>query len=177
MNEEATRASGNLVAVASVPKKKKCKKYSSIHPIRETTVKKLIVPLVLGAALLIPGHAAAKSRHYAGAVSPSGSIGFNVVQKKHSKKKSVNGFTFSGIPVTCADGPATTHGDVTFPVKLHKNGSFNISASSSVTGASLQVSGNLSAGTIHLSGDLPLDPSGTGSGCDSGVLSWTAQRG
>ena len=48
---------------------------------------------------------------------------------------------------------------------------------SSVTGASLQVSGNLSAGTIHVSGNVPLDPSGTGSDCDSGVLSWTAQRG
>jgi hypothetical protein len=139
-------------------------------------VKKLIVPLVLGAALLIPGQAVAKNKHYVGAVSPSGSIGFNVVQKKHSKKKSVKGFTFSGVPVSCADGPATTHGDVTFPVKLHKNGSFNISASSSVTGASLQVSGNLSAGTIHVSGNVPLDAS-TGSDCDSGVLSWTAHRG
>ncbi len=140
-------------------------------------MKKLIVPLVLGAALLIPGQAVAKNKHYVGAVSPSGSIGFNVVQKKHSKKKSVKGFTFSGVPVSCADGPATTHGDVTFPVKLHKNASFNISASSSVTGASLQVSGNLSAGTIHVSGNVPLDPSGTGSDCDSGVLSWTAHRG
>ena len=83
-------------------------------------MKKLIVPLVLGAALLIPGQAVAKNKHYVGAVSPSGSIGFNVVQKKHSKKKSVKGFTFSGVPVGCADGPATTHGDVTFPVKLHQ---------------------------------------------------------
>ena len=140
-------------------------------------MRKLFVPLILGVALLIPGQAAAKSRHYAGAVTPSGSISFNVIQKKHSKQKSVKGFAFSGIPVTCADGPATTHGDVTFPVKLHKSGSFNINASSSVTGASLQVSGNLSAGTIHVSGNVPLDPSGTGDGCDSGVLSWTAQRG
>jgi hypothetical protein len=140
-------------------------------------VKKLIVPLVLGAALLIPGQAAAKTKHYVGAVSPSGSISFNVVQKKHSKKKSVKGFTFSGVPVNCADGPATTHGDVTTPAKLHKNGSFNINASNSVTGASLQVSGNLAAGTIHVSGNVPLDPSGTGSDCDSGVLSWTAARG
>jgi hypothetical protein len=140
-------------------------------------VKKLLVPLVLGAALLIPGQALAKTKHYVGAVSPGGSISFNVVQKKHSKKKSVKGFSFSGVPVTCADGPATTHGDVTFGVKLHKNKTFNISASSSVTGASLQISGSLSAGTIHVTGDVPLDPSGTGDSCDSGVLSWTAQRG
>jgi opacity protein-like surface antigen len=140
-------------------------------------VKRFLVPLVLAVALVVPAQAAAKSRHYVGAVSPSGSISFSVVQKKHSKQKSVNGFTFSGVPVNCADGPTTTHGNVTFPVKLHKNGSFNISASSSVTGASLQVSGNLAAGTIHVSGDVPIDPSGTGSNCDSGILSWTAQRG
>jgi hypothetical protein len=140
-------------------------------------VKKLLVLVVLGVGLVIPAQAGAKSKHYVGAVSPSGSISFRVTQKKHSKQKSVKGFTFSGVPVTCADGPATTHGDVTFPVKLHKNGSFNIGASSSLTGASLQVSGNLSAGTIHVSGNVPVDPSGTGTDCDSGVLSWTAQRG
>ena len=140
-------------------------------------MKKLLIPAVLAVALVLPAQAAAKTKHYVGAVSPSGSISFNVVQKKHSKKKSVQGLSFSGVPVNCADGPATTHGDVTFPVKLHKNGSFNISASSSVTGATLQVSGNLSAGTIHVSGNVPLDPSGTGSDCDSGVLSWTAARG
>jgi hypothetical protein len=140
-------------------------------------VKKLLVLVVLGVGLVIPAQAGAKSKHYVGAVSPSGSISFTVTQKKHSKQKSVKGFTFSGVPVTCADGPATTHGDVTFPVKLHKNGSFNIGASSSLTGASLQVSGNLSAGTIHVSGNVPVDPSGTGTDCDSGVLSWTAQRG
>jgi len=140
-------------------------------------VKKLLIPAVLAVALVLPAQAAAKTKHYVGAVSPSGSISFNVVQKKHSKKKSVQGLSFSGVPVNCADGPATTHGDVTFPVKLHKNGSFNISASSSVTGASLQVSGNLAAGTIHVSGNVPLEPSGTGSDCDTGVLSWTAARG
>jgi hypothetical protein len=144
---------------------------------REIHVKRILIPLALAVALAVPAQAGAKTKHYAGAVSPSGSISFSVVQKRHSKQKSVNGLTFSAVPVNCADGPATTHGDVTFPVKLHKNGSFNINASSSSTGASLQVSGNLTAGTIHLSGDLPLDPSGTGSNCDSGVLSWTAQRG
>jgi len=140
-------------------------------------VKKLLIPAVLAVALVLPAQAAAKTKHYVGAVSPSGSISFKVVQKKHSKKKSVQGLSFSGVPVNCADGPATTRGNVTFPVKLHKNGSFNVSASSSVTGASLQVNGNLSAGTIHVSGNVPLDPSGTGSDCDTGVLSWTAARG
>jgi hypothetical protein len=139
-------------------------------------VKKFLIPLALAVALVVPAQAGAKTKHYVGAVSPSGSLSFNVVQKKHSKKKSVRGFSFSGIPVTCSDGAKTTHGFVSFPVKLNK-GNFNISASSSVSGASLEVHGNLSAGTIHLSGDLPIDPSGTGSSCDSGVLNWTAQRG
>jgi hypothetical protein len=139
-------------------------------------VKRFLIPLALAVALVVPAQAGAKTKHYVGAVSPSGSISFNVVQKKHSKKKSVKGFSFSGIPVTCAEGAQTTHGFVSFPVKLH-GGSFNINASSSSTGASLQASGNLSAGTIHVSGDLPIDPSGTGTNCDSGTLNWTAHRG
>lgn len=140
-------------------------------------MKKLIVPLVLGAALLIPGQAVAKkAKHYTGTVTPSGSIGFKVTQKKHSKKKNVSGLSFSGIPVTCDEGAQSTHGFVSFPVKLN-GGSFSINASSSATGATLQVNGTLSAGTIHVSGNLPLDQGGSGSNCDSGVLNWTAHRG
>ena len=141
-------------------------------------MRKFLVPAVLALALVLPAQAVAKKpKHYTGTVAPSGTIGFKVTQKKHSKKKSVSGFNFAAIPVNCDEGPKTTHGFVNFPVKLHKNGSFNIVASSSVTGATLDVHGNLAAGTIHVAGNLPIDPSGTGTNCDSGVLSWTAHRG
>ena len=55
-------------------------------------------------------------------------------------------------------------------------GNFNIVAQSS-TGARLEVHGNLAAGTITLSGNVAIEPSGTGTNCQSGVLNWTAQRG
>ena len=140
-------------------------------------MKKFLVPAVLAVALVVPAQAVAKKpKHYVGGVSPSGSIGFKVVQKKHSKKKSVAGFNFSAIPVTCDDGAHTAHGFVSFPVKL-SGGSFAIHGSNSATGATLDVEGTLSAGTLHISGPVALDGGGTGSGCDSGVLSWTAQRG
>ena len=140
-------------------------------------MKKFLLSAALAVALVVPAQAVAKKpKHYTGTVTPAGTIGFKVTQKKHSKQKSVAGLSFSGIPVNCDDGAHTTHGFVSFPVKLNK-GKFNINASSSVTGANLQVQGNLAAGTIHVSGNLPIDPSGTGSNCDSGVLSWTAHRG
>jgi hypothetical protein len=144
-------------------------------------VRKFLIPAVVSAALLLPAQAAAKTKHYVGAVSPSGSISFNVVKKKKKKKgkktkPQVKGFTFSGLPVNCVDGPHTTHGFVSFPVKL-RGGNFNIVASSSVTGATLDVHGNLAAGTIRVAGNVPIDPSGSGTNCDSGVIGWTAQRG
>ena len=142
-------------------------------------MKRFLIPALLTAALVLPASAAAKTKHYVGAVSPSGSISFNVVKKKKKGKKTkpqVKGFSFSGLPVNCADGPHTTHGFVSFPVKL-RGGNFNISASSSVTGATLEVHGNLAAGTIQVAGNVPIEPSGSGTACDSGVLSWTAQRG
>ncbi|HEY7121661.1 MAG TPA: hypothetical protein VH329_03790 [Solirubrobacterales bacterium] len=140
-------------------------------------MRKFLVPAVLALALVVPAQATAKKpKHYTGTVTPSGTIGFKVTQKKHSKKKSVSAFNFAGIPVNCADGAHTTHGFVSFPVKLNK-GKFNIVASSTVTGATLDVHGNLKAGTIHVAGNVPIDPTGTGSTCDSGVLSWTAHRG
>jgi opacity protein-like surface antigen len=139
-------------------------------------LKRFLVPAVLAVALVVPAQAAAKTKHYTGTVTPAGTIGFKVTQKRHSKLKRVSGFSFAGIPVTCADGAHTTHGFVSFPVKLNK-GRFNISASSSVTGATLEIHGNLKAGTLHVSGNVPIDPSGQGTTCDSGVLGWTAHRG
>ena len=139
-------------------------------------MRKLLLPAILATALVLPAQAVAKSKHYTGTASPAGIINFKVTQKRHTKKKSVSGFSFSGIPVTCADGAHTARGFVSFPVKL-KGGHFNIFASSTVTGATLEVHGSLGAGTIHLSGNTAIEPSGTGSNCDSGVLSWTAHRG
>lgn len=139
-------------------------------------MRKILIPAVLSLALVLPAQAAAKTKHYTGTVSPSGTINFKVTQKRHSKKKNVSGFNFFGLPVNCADGAHTTHGFVSFPVKL-RGGNFNIIASSSVTGATLEIHGSLSAGTIHIAGNVPIDPSGQGSNCDSGVLSWTAHRG
>jgi hypothetical protein len=139
-------------------------------------LRKLVMPVVLALALLLPAQAGAKTKHYTGTVAPSGTVNFKVVQKRHSKKKSVSGFSFFGVPVSCADGAHTARGFVSFPVKLNK-GRFNIVASSSVTGAQLEIHGNLAAGTIHLSGNTAIDPSGTGTNCESGVLNWTAHRG
>jgi opacity protein-like surface antigen len=139
-------------------------------------LKRFLIPAVLAVALVLPAQAAAKTKHYTGTVSPAGTVGFKVAQKRHSKLKRVTGFNFAGIPVTCADGAHTTHGFVSFPVKLNK-GRFNISASSTVTGATLEIHGNLKAGTLQVSGNVPIDPSGQGTSCDSGVLGWTAHRG
>jgi hypothetical protein len=142
-------------------------------------VRKLVIPAVLAVALVVPAQATAKTKHYVGAVSPSGSIAFNLkITKRKGKKpqKSIRGFSFAGIPVTCAEGAKTTHGVVSFPVKL-KGGNFKIFASSNVTGATLRVHGSLSTGTLHVAGNVPVDPSGQGTNCDSGVLTWTAHRG
>jgi hypothetical protein len=139
-------------------------------------VRKLVLPVVLAAALALPAQAGAKAKHYTGTVSPSGTIAFKVVQKRHSKRKTVSGFSFFGVPVTCQDGAHTARGIVGFPVNL-KKGRFNIVASSSVTGATLEIHGNLPNGTIHLTGNPAIEPSGTGTNCDSGVLNWTARRG
>jgi hypothetical protein len=139
-------------------------------------MRKFFVPVVLALALAIPAQAAAKTKHYTGTVTPGGTIGFNVVQKPHSKKKNVSGFNFHGVPLTCAEGPKTAGGLVTFSSRLVA-GTFTITASSTTTGASLQITGNLAAGTIRISGNVPIEPSGTGTNCESGTLNWTAHRG
>ena len=45
-------------------------------------MKKLLIPAVLAVALVLPAQAAAKTKHYTGAVSPSGSISFKVVAEE-----------------------------------------------------------------------------------------------
>ena len=139
-------------------------------------MKRFLVPAVLAVALVVPAQAAAKSKHYTGTVTPAGTISFKVTQKRHSKQKRVASFRFSGVPVTCAEGAKTTVGVVTSPVKL-KKGKFNIAALNNVTGATLKIRGNLKRGTLHVFGNVPIEPSGQGTTCDSGVLGWTAHRG
>jgi hypothetical protein len=134
------------------------------------------VPAVLAVALVLPAQAmAAKPKHYAGTVNPAGTIAFKVTQKKHSKLKRVARFQFSGVPVSCAEGAKTTLGVVSTAVKL-KKGKFKIVALSNATGAKLEIHGNLKRGTLRVSGNVPIDPTGQGTSCDSGVLGWTAHR-
>ncbi|HEY6638301.1 MAG TPA: hypothetical protein VIZ61_11520 [Solirubrobacterales bacterium] len=140
-------------------------------------MKRFLVPAILAVALVLPAQAVAKKpKHYTGTVTPAGTIGFKVVQKRHSKEKRVASFRFSGVPVTCAAGANTTFGVVSTPVKL-KKGKFNIVALNNITGAKLEIHGNLKRGTLRVSGNVPIEPGGQGTSCDSGVLGWTAHRG
>ena len=139
-------------------------------------MRRLVLPAVLALALVLPGHATAKAKRYTGTVTPSGTISFKVAQKRHSKKKRVTRFSFSGVPLTCQEGMKTAGGVVRSAVKL-KRGRFNIVASNPITGAALKIHGNLPTGTIQLSGNVAIEPSGTGTSCQSGVLGWRAHRG
>jgi hypothetical protein len=140
-------------------------------------MRKFLVPLGVVVALAIPAQAVAKTKHYAGTVTPSGTIGFNVIQKPHKKAKRVGSFRFDGIPVTCSDGAHVAHGIITFQVKLRKNKTFTFNASNSSTGSTAKVNGSLSAGTLELGGAVVIETGTTGTNCSSGVLNWTAARG
>ena len=139
-------------------------------------MRKFVIPAVLALALVIPAQATAKTKHYTGTVTPAGTVGFKVVQKRHSKQKRVSNFRFSGVPVTCAEGAKTTVGIVSTPVTL-KKGKFNIVALSNVTRAKLEIHGNLKAGTRRCRATSRSIPAAQGTSCDSGVLGWTAHRG
>lgn len=141
-------------------------------------LRRLLLLLTLVAALALPVQAVAKTKSYSGAVTPSGTVGFKV-KAKHGKKQ-VKNFRFDSIPVTCDSGTHTTYGNVTFTVKLRK-GKFNISATSTATGASLDIHGNVggnsASGTLSVTGKVPIDAGPSdGSSCSSGALSWTAAR-
>lgn len=138
-------------------------------------MRRLLAFAVLVLALALPVQAAAKTKRFSGNVTPSGTIAFRVVQKKHSKKKRITKFSFFGIPVTCQEGARTTRGLVDFGAKIW-HGRFKFVASNSITGATLRIRGNLPAGTLRVSGNVPIDPSGQGTNCDSGLLGWRAHR-
>jgi opacity protein-like surface antigen len=147
-------------------------------------VKRLLVCLVLVAALALPAQASARQREYDGTITPSGELGFKVKSKK-GKKPKVKGFTFRDVPINCAEGPNTTFGAITGGVKLRKK-RFSAEVSDKETGQShLEVAGTVSKrsanGTIRVSGSSPLqdpptDPPIRGTNCDTGVLSWTVSR-
>jgi hypothetical protein len=142
-----------------------------------SALKRFLAPAVLAVALALPAQAVAqKPKHYTGVVTPAGAVGFKVVQKRQSKQRRVSSFRFSGVPVTCSEGAKTTLGVVSTPVRL-KKGKFNVVALSNVTGAKLEIHGTLKAGTLQVSGNVPVDPGGQGRNCDSGILGWTAHRG
>ena len=154
-------------------------------------MKRFLIPLALAITLVVPAQATAKkgnpfvTRHYVATVSPSGSLGFNVIyNKRHPKRKRVDNFSYS-IPLNCADGPRTEFFlDAATRGRLNQ-GHFDLTTDlyvllggGSVVHSTLQISGTLSAGTIHRFGRiLAQDGSGTFSDCDSGVLNWTAHRG
>jgi hypothetical protein len=140
-------------------------------------MRKFALPAVLVLALVLPAQASAKVKRYTGMISPAGAIGFKVVQKKRSKKKRVTAFSFSGVPLICQEGARTAGGVVSSPVPLKKNGRFNLVASNPITQARLEIHGSLATGTIQLSGNVAIEPTGTGTSCQSGVLAWTAHRG
>lgn len=139
-------------------------------------MRRLLTFAALALALVLPVQAEAKTKRFTGLVSPSGTIAFKIVQKRHSKKKRITKFSFFGVPVNCQEGAVTTRGLVDFGAKLNR-GRFKFVASNSITGATLRIRGNLPAGTLRVSGNLPIDPSGQGTNCDSGLLSWRAHRG
>lgn len=146
-------------------------------------MRKILVPAVaaLAIALALPAASMAKSKHFAGTVSPSGTVSFNLVTKvkkkgkKRKKVRTISGFTFNAVPITCSDGSHTASGKVTFAAKF--KGGFTIHAESSATGAKLDIRGSGTAsGTLLLQGPVALDGAAQGSGCDTGTLSWTAAR-
>src|SRR5262245_44108691 len=139
-------------------------------------MRRLVLPAALALVLVLPSNATAKTKRYTGTVTPSGTITFKVAQQRHSKKKRLTRFSFSGVPLNCQEGAKTAGGVVGSAVRL-KGGKFNIVATNPITGAALKIHGSLGTGTIQLSGNVAIEPSGTGTNCQSGVLRWRAHRG
>jgi hypothetical protein len=144
-------------------------------PRQEVALKRVLVSVVAVAALAIPAQAVASSKKYVGGVNPSGDFSFTV--KKKNGKKKVKNPTFIEVPTHCDQGNVTTSGKLAFSVKLkHKE----FTAVGQLPGGSVtvvgHVNGNNASGTIQVLGASPIDGDGTGSGCDTGELSWSASR-
>jgi hypothetical protein len=152
-------------------------------------LKKLLLPLVLLAALVMPAQAAAvKTWWYEGTVGPSATrlvLGVVSFGGKHHKKKLLEDQLYFYAPVTCEDGAHTAYA-ASFDSHRLKKGRFNINVVGH-TGATLQVHGGVgrtaASGTLSVSGDVPivdLPPTATGlatgTNCASGLLNWTAAR-
>ncbi len=140
-------------------------------------MKRIIVPVVVAIALALPAQAVAKTKTYTGKADPSGDVVFKLKKKKHKKPK-VKDFTFLSVPITCAEGTATTSGKLNFSVKV-KNGDFTAVGERADGSASVfgHVSGGNASGTLQVLGAAPIDNDGTGTNCDTGKLSWSATKG
>lgn len=155
-------------------------------------MQRFVLPLAitLALALALPAQAASGAvRSYAGAVQPSGNVAFNLQVKKGKKKngkrkvvRKVKKFTFVGVPITCAEGQATTSGRITFSITLTKKRRFDVSAGNEA-GSNVRVQGRIkrrgpnARGTLRVFGNSPRDgESESGTECSTGVLDWHAVR-
>jgi hypothetical protein len=123
--------------------------------------------------------------HYIGAVSPTGSIDFTVKKLHDPDRTIISSFGWT-LPLKCEDGEFTQAPTYVYHSSTLKNGHFHAHIRPFYVGfdspgkavySSLDISGSLSAGTIHRYGKiLHSGGSGIASQCDSGVLKWTAHQ-
>jgi hypothetical protein len=145
-------------------------------------MRRMILPaaLVTALTLALAGPAsAASTRVYIGDVAPSGTVGFELKPKKGKNgKKKVKDFTFLDVPIVCDEGDNEASGQITFKMKV-KQKKFEGEAAADA-GGELQVAGTVrkrgSEGNLRVSGSAPLDDGTTGTNCDTGKLSWNADR-
>jgi hypothetical protein len=150
-----------------------------------------VLGLAVVAVLAVAAVAIAKKDPWAGKYAGTGATGGTI--KFHTetlvRKHKIYGLQFLKIPVTCSDGaqPATdtSDGQVNSLIKVKgKKFHYTANASSATLKSTLVFDGKLThgrskaEGTIHIFGDLvPVNNSTTISRpCDSGVLSWTADK-
>jgi hypothetical protein len=138
-------------------------------------MKRILLPVLAVAALLVPAAATAGSRHYTGPDEAGGTVDFNrVVNDGHKKVKN---FIFDGIPADCDAGTVLfNNATAPLPAMKIKDGSFH-GAFTNNHGGYIIVNGTFSHknkradGTLRLYGDL-----GSQTNCESGKTHWSAQR-
>lgn len=150
-----------------------------------------VLSLAVIAVLAVAAVAIAKkdpwAAKYKGAGATGGTIKFHT--ETLNGKHKLYALTFLRIPVNCSDGAQptadTSDGQVNTLVKIKgKKFHYTANASSPTLKSTLVFDGKLThsrskaEGTIHIFGDLvPVNNSTTISRpCDSGVLSWTADK-
>jgi len=143
-------------------------------------MKRLLIGTLLVTALVFPAMASAISRDFSGNVDPSGTIDFTYKKPAGGDRKVVN-LIFEAVPVHCTAGDFTTSGNTSgfvFKVQQRKFGARLTNGQ----GATLNVQGTFTNqytrahGTIRVHGNnVPIDPSGSRNGCDTGTDDWHAQ--